>query len=246
MADFSQIAPYYDQMTGFKNRLINEFGVLKHLVEKFNISSVLDAGCGTGVHTIILSKIGVDVTGLDSSADMIDIARTNALREGVEPAFEHEYFESMPNGWSDKFDAVFCLANSLVGVETGERLSLAFKSFYRVLKPGGRAIIQILNFIKFRRNDQRIIKVTSEDNLTFVRFFDFEEKETRLNVVVIEHEMGQVNHKFSSQRILPVNDEVLTVAANIARFSKIELYSDLTLTESVSMESNDIVAVLIK
>jgi ubiquinone/menaquinone biosynthesis C-methylase UbiE len=246
MADFSNIASYYDLMTGFKDRLINEFGIIKFLVEKFDISTALDAGCGTGVHSIILSKIGVDVIGLDSSADMLEIARTNALKAGVEPEFVKEYFESMPCGWADKFDAVFCLANSLVGVENGERLSLAFKSFHRVLKPGGRAIIQVLNFLRFRRGNRRIIKVSTNENLTFVRFLDFEEKETRLNVLVIEHEMGDVDHKFNSQKILGINREIIRLASNSARFSSAKFYSDLSLSEKASNDSTDLIAVVTK
>ncbi len=246
MSDFSAIAQYYDLMTGYQDRLINEFGVVKYLVEKFNVKTALDAGCGTGVITIILAKIGVDVIGLDSSPDMLEIARTNALREGVEPDFEQEFFESMPGSWTGKFDAVFCPDNSLVGIETGERLALAFKSFHRVLKPGGRAIVQLLNFIKFRRTNRRIIKVSSAQNYTFVRFFDFEEKETRFNVIVIKHDMGKTKYEFTSQRILPINNDVLTVASNIARFSRVEFYSDPGLTEPDSPDSEDIIAVLTK
>jgi len=244
MADFAGIAAYYDRMTGYDNRLINDFGAIKFLVEKFSISSALDAGCGTGVHSIILSKIGVDVVGLDASAEMIELARVNALKEGVEIAFENEFFESMPNAWTEKFDAVFCLANSLVGVETAERLALAMKSFQRILRPGGVAIIQLLNFILFRHENRRIIKVSSHENFTFVRFFDFDEKVTRLNVLVIEHDMGTVRHQIISQPILPVNMEVIQLAAQIGGFRGVEYYSDLTLSEPFTDRDENMIVLL--
>lgn len=246
MIDFSDIATYYDRMTGYSNRLVNDFGLIKNLVKKFNFETVLDAGCGSGIHSVILSKIGVDVIGLDASKEMLDLARANALKEGIELELIQEYYESMPNLWTDKFDGLLCMANSLVGVETGERLSLAFKSFNRVLKPGGKAIIQLMNFVKFRRGGQRIIKVSNDGNLTFVRFFDFEENETRLNLIIIEHEMGDVKHTFISNKILPVNEEVVTVASKLARFSNIELYSDLSLTDKFSSDSGNMVVVLTK
>jgi glycine/sarcosine N-methyltransferase len=246
MTDFKDIAPFYDKMTGYSDRLIGDFGIVKHLVKKFNIKNALDAGCGTGVHSIILSKIGVDTIGLDSSEQMIEMARANALKEGVDIQFEKEFYESMPNKWTDKFDSVFCLANSLVGVETAERLTLAMKSFNRVLRPGGIAILQLINFIKYRKENKRIIKVSSDENLTFVRFFDFEKDTTRLNVIVIEHDMGQVKHEFISQPILPINTEVITVASKIGKFSSIEFFSDLSLTDPFSYDSNNMIVVLTK
>ncbi|MCK5127714.1 MAG: class I SAM-dependent methyltransferase [candidate division Zixibacteria bacterium] len=246
MTDFSKIAPYYDLMTGFKKRLINDFGNFKNLVNKFSIKKALDAGCGSGVHSIILSKIGVDVTGLDASAEMLELTRKNMLREGVEIPLEQEYFETMPNKWTDSFDAVFCMANSLVGVETGERLSLAMKSFQRVLKPGGKAIIQLVNFMKYRQNDERIIKISNEENITFVRFFDFEEKVVRLNVIIIEHDMGNVKHQFISEKILPVSSEVIKLASDAGGFSNVEFFSNLTLADTFLPDSPNLIVVLTK
>jgi ubiquinone/menaquinone biosynthesis C-methylase UbiE len=244
MADFSTIAPYYDLMTGYSRRLVREFGVIKHLVDKFKITRALDAGCGTGVHTIILAKIGVDVVGLDSSPDMLAIARTNALKEGVKPVFCREYFESMPPEWNESFDAIFCLANSLVGVQNAERMSLSLQAFYRALKPGGRAVIQLLNISGFRRQNRRIIKVSSEQNLTFVRFLDFDELDTRLNVLVLEHELGQVHHTFSSQSILPITAELLSAAARVNHFARVEFFGDLALAGPVAPDSENLVALL--
>jgi SAM-dependent methyltransferase len=243
---FDTVASYYDRMTGFADRLINDFGVIKHLVKKYKISSALDAGCGTGVHTIILSKLGVEVLGFDASPEMLEIARANALREGVRPQLAHEYFETIPEEWWQKYDGLFCLANSLVSVQNARRLALALKSFHRSLKPGGHAIIQILNTARFRRTDQRIIKVSTVDNYTFVRFFDFDETETRLNVISIEHDMGGVNHTMTSTKILPLTKDMLTLAAKTAGFSDAEFYGDLVLSEPYTGDNVNLVAILTK
>lgn len=44
---------------------------------------VLDLGCGTGKMTIELAKRGYDMTGVDFSPEMLDIARDEAEREGL-------------------------------------------------------------------------------------------------------------------------------------------------------------------
>ncbi len=49
----------------------------------FSGKEILDIGCGTGVWTIFLSKIAKDITGIDSSKNMIEILNEDAKRFGV-------------------------------------------------------------------------------------------------------------------------------------------------------------------
>src|SRR5690242_12850783 len=49
---------------------------------------VLDIGCGTGEHTIMLTRLGYDVLGIDFSEAAIKEARANAAQKGVEARFE--------------------------------------------------------------------------------------------------------------------------------------------------------------
>src|SRR5262245_22304857 len=51
-------------------------------------SKVLDVGCGTGEHTILLTRLGYDVLGIDFAPHAVEQARANAAREGVEARFE--------------------------------------------------------------------------------------------------------------------------------------------------------------
>ena len=49
---------------------------------------VLDAGCGTGEHTILLAALDYDVLGIDFAPNAIDQARANAAAKGVDARFE--------------------------------------------------------------------------------------------------------------------------------------------------------------
>lgn len=48
---------------------------------------VLDVGCGTGEHTIYLTRLGHDVLGVDGAPTAVDIARRNAAERGVAARF---------------------------------------------------------------------------------------------------------------------------------------------------------------
>ncbi|MDA2893920.1 class I SAM-dependent methyltransferase [Mycolicibacterium sp. BiH015] len=49
---------------------------------------VLDVGCGTGEHTILLATAGYDVVGVDGSPTAVAHARRNAAARGVDARFE--------------------------------------------------------------------------------------------------------------------------------------------------------------
>jgi ubiquinone/menaquinone biosynthesis C-methylase UbiE len=54
---------------------------------------VLDVGCGTGNHLLLFYRIGLDVTGLDASSYMLDIARS---RLGHKASLKHGRAEVLP------------------------------------------------------------------------------------------------------------------------------------------------------
>jgi SAM-dependent methyltransferase len=51
------------------------------------IRSLLDAGCGTGKHAVLLARRGYSVTGVDQSEAMLDVARERARAAGVDVTF---------------------------------------------------------------------------------------------------------------------------------------------------------------
>lgn len=48
---------------------------------------VIDVGCGTGEHTILLTRLGYDVLGVDAAPTAIEQARENATAHGVDARF---------------------------------------------------------------------------------------------------------------------------------------------------------------
>ncbi|HEX2212335.1 MAG TPA: class I SAM-dependent methyltransferase [Mycobacterium sp.] len=48
---------------------------------------VLDVGCGTGEHTILLARRGYDVLGVDGSPAAVEQSRRNAAQQGVDARF---------------------------------------------------------------------------------------------------------------------------------------------------------------
>ncbi len=81
---YDLIAPFYDSVNSdIDYSSWAEF--IKKIIEKNEKTKselVLDLGCGTGRMTLELARLGYDMTGVDISTEMLDLARDSAEKAG--------------------------------------------------------------------------------------------------------------------------------------------------------------------
>src|SRR5262245_15687957 len=103
-------------------------------------SDVLEVAPGPGFLAIELARLGsYRIVGLDISKSFVQIATENASKAGVEVTFREGNASAMPLE-SGSFDLVYCRAAFKNFSEPVE----ALREMYRVLKPGGKAVIHDL------------------------------------------------------------------------------------------------------
>ncbi len=83
---YSAFAKFYD---GFNSEIdygewAKDIDAAAKRFSRVPIELSLDLGCGTGSMAIELAKLGYDMTGVDISPEMLDIARERAEKEGID------------------------------------------------------------------------------------------------------------------------------------------------------------------
>jgi SAM-dependent methyltransferase len=102
------------------------------------VRTVLDLGCGTGNHALLLASRGYDVTGVDLSAEMLAIAREKAdgARAGIcYVAGDVRYVDA-----HGPYDAALLMFAVLGYQHTNGDVRAAFSNIRRHLRPGGLLI----------------------------------------------------------------------------------------------------------
>jgi SAM-dependent methyltransferase len=95
---------------------------------------VLDAGCGTGEHTILLRCLGYDVLGIDFAPNAIAQARDIAAARGVDAHFE--VADAMNLDADPGYDTVLDSAMFHIFGDDAERARYV-ASVHRAIRPGG-------------------------------------------------------------------------------------------------------------
>lgn len=137
---FSEIAAVYDRF--------NDLSVYEYWLD-FTLSSsnkepeqVLDLACGTGWFTQLLSPFVGQIIGVDIDNGMLEMAQEELkgidnvkLQQGDMLALDFQ---------EEQFDLITCYLDSLCFLANGNDVQQALKEMYRVLKPGGILLFDVL------------------------------------------------------------------------------------------------------
>lgn len=138
---FDDIAPSYDRLNHFLSLNIDKKWRHK-AIRTLDITGkevLLDVACGTGDFSLAAAFAGAgQVVGIDISEKMLEIGREKVAACGLEEKVMLRYGDSERMEFPDNcFDAV----TVAFGVRNFEHLTIGLREMYRVLKPGGKAVI---------------------------------------------------------------------------------------------------------
>lgn len=136
MDTFQDYANYYDTIYHDKNYKA-ECDFLEAIFSKYfskPVRSILDLGCGTGGHALILAEKGYKITGVDVSEEMLKIGKAKAENKGANIRFIKGDLRDI--GIGKKFDAVIAMFAVISYQVTNKDLSNTFDNVRKHLEKG--------------------------------------------------------------------------------------------------------------
>lgn len=145
---YTALARWYDIIyRDYLERVVPK--IIDFVVEVFekvaerDVEDVLDIACGTGGPTLLLAKRGYRVTGLDLHEEMLEVARSKALNEGLNIEFPQGDARNLE--FSEEFDAATMFFTSIAYMTEWEDLMSLLRSVHAALRPGGVFIADTSN-----------------------------------------------------------------------------------------------------
>ncbi len=156
---FDAHAPHYDQNAFVANTKV-EVQFLREVMGLKPGMKLLDAGCGTGRHSVELARAGLRVTGVDISGAMLEIAKSKVDSD----LLEIDWIEADLTKWSNPsaYDAGICICEGGLGLasrgeEPVQHDLCILKNIAASLRPGAPLIITAMNGLSILR------RMTDED-----------------------------------------------------------------------------------
>ncbi len=150
-------------------------------LKKFSVFKGLDIGCGSGYFTRFLYANGYDMTGLDISTEMLDVARKKSMEERKNITYlqgDVSKFSSF-----EKYDFVTAI-NDCFNYVPKTKLVNAFKNVYKLLNKNGVFIFDISSEKKFNDKLSGTVSVDDREEVTYLSFNSRNNDEINLDVTL--------------------------------------------------------------
>ncbi len=243
----------YDRMVSWEGRLAREGRFFEQLFAGARTRSVLDAGCGTGMHVVAFARRGLRCTGADLSPAMIEQARRNAERAGVRVELAAAGFGELATVFRGPFDAVTCLGNSLPHLLDDASLAACLSDFAALLRPGGILVIQNRNYDRLLRERPRFMPVAArtdpEGEALFLRITDYSPPGAEnaeaidFTIVTLKKRGGAWSQSVQTTPLRALRRSTLERALAAAGFSGADFYGGYAMGAYDAPEAADLLAV---
>jgi len=235
---YNSVSVYYDKMIDFDSALQKRKAFLSSFLDK-DCKTIADVGCGTGVDSIALSQLRLEVSSFDPSSEMINTAISNSEKHNCKIKFYNHSADEISKTFYNKFDLVVTLGNTFANIPIS-KIEKSVGRLFKLLKKDGRVLIQILNYEKILREKERIVNITKRDGEYFIRFYDFGKKDLTFNILRFNADQT-TKKELISTKIFPYTSKELKSIFKRTGFKSIELFGSLDKKPFDSIISNDLI-----
>ncbi|MFO7447321.1 MAG: class I SAM-dependent methyltransferase [Ignavibacteriaceae bacterium] len=184
---------------------------------------ILDLGCGTGRHSIELTKRGYNVTGVDLSDSQLKRAKEKAAGQNLQITFLKHDARDLP--FVSEFDVVIMLCEGgFPLMETDEMNYQILQNASKALKQSGKFIFTTLNgLFPLSHSIEEFVNSTTDDGNASYHKNSFDLMTFRdFNITKVEDDSGNVKELKCSERYY-VPSEITWMLKSLG-FRKIDIF----------------------
>lgn len=146
---YEVFADFYDKLTGnveYSKRAQYILDILKKHNHEAGLT--LDLACGTGSLTLELKKAGVDIYGIDGSADMLSVALQKASEEGEQILYLRQKMQSID--LYGTIDTCLCTLDSINHLTDKKDVQKTFNRVSLFMNPQGLFVFDVNTVYKHK------------------------------------------------------------------------------------------------
>ncbi len=177
---YDSIRPWYDLIFPFSEAqrdFVLSFGEDSSL-------SVVDVGCGTGSLIVSLARTFRKTAALEPDEEMIMAARNHASTIPVATWFSQLGMLDLTREFGPQTtDRLICFGNTISHLANESEVGEFAGQIAKILKPGGLALIQMINYDRIIRNNLKGLPEIENEAIRFERYYAYPENPERIRFI---------------------------------------------------------------
>lgn len=211
----------YDAVVDFYRQICEREGVKPR--------TAVDLGCGTGSVALRLAQLGMQVTGVDLSEEMLTVAQQRCSSLEPMPRFVHQALENLylPVG----VDLAVSALDSMDYITQPENCERAIRRIYKALNPGGLFIFDVNTPEKLRAMDGQVF-LDEDDDVYCVWRGEFDEQTNicSYGMDLFQRRGNMWERSFEEHREYAYSADQLVDYLKAAGFTSVAVYADRAFT----------------
>ncbi|MEW6701911.1 MAG: class I SAM-dependent methyltransferase [Bacteroidota bacterium] len=233
---YDEVSEFYDKMIDFEKNLdLRIHAYQKIFPEK---GTAVDFGCGIGLDSIALAMNGHKVTAFDVSSKMIEETKQNAAKFRLNIKAYTQSFESVPKNFNGKFNYVVSVGNTIAHLKANQ-LKRAIEKIYKMILPGGKIFLHILNYELIKNQKMRINNIANRDGKIIIRFYDFLTDNLDFNILSF-HQNSPKDFQLVTTKHYPHKKSEIAFYLNAAGFTGIKFMKNFAGEKFNVRDSKDL------
>lgn len=223
MSFYQILSTYYDELfPSNKNQI--QF-IETHTQHK---RSLLDVASGSGNQAVELAKKGYQVTAVDMDQSMVKKTKQKSDAQRLDISAYQMDMRDLHQFGANTFEAVICIGNSLVHLESAEEISAVLDNIQKILTNQGVFILQIVNYNKLLKKQTNTLPTIHrpQSGITFQRTYEQKDGKINFQGELIISQNNKQKRYINQVSLYPLMSNQLLKLLKLAKFSNIQLFGD--------------------
>lgn len=210
----------YDAVVGFYRTILDREGVQPR--------TAVDLACGTGSVALRLAQMGLQVTAVDMSEEMLCVAAQKAEGMDNPPVFVCQKLQQLY--LLRGVDLAVCALDSMDYITEPEDCQRAIARIYKALNPGGVFIFDVNTPQKLKAMDGQVFLDENEDTYCVWRGeFDEQTNICSYGMDLFQRKGNLWQRSFEEHREYAYSQQQLVTYLKAAGFTSVEVFGDRRL-----------------
>lgn len=218
MSFYQDLTPYYDEIFPANHKQLD---FIQSYIQQ---GDLLDVGAGTGNTAAALAQLGYHVTAIEPEPSMYENLKEKAQHTAQLTALPLTMQQC--SELQDQYDAIYCIGNTLVHLNSVEEVGAWLKETRRLLRKDGTLIIQIVNIEKIKDHKEFHFPSMVKKDFTFDRAYDLNGEKIKFTTSITTDDSNFSN----TISLLKLTAQALLASISEAGFQSVEAFSNFEKT----------------
>jgi 2-polyprenyl-3-methyl-5-hydroxy-6-metoxy-1,4-benzoquinol methylase len=202
-----------------------------HNINPIGSRIAIDLGAGCGFQSIPLAQIGFSVTAIDLEPKLLNELKENSDRLPIVTIQDdlmnfEQYIDRKP-------ELIICMTDTLVHLESKNKVTLLFEKVFASLENNGKFIITLRDLSTELSELERFIPVKSDEKIIFTCFLEYEPNTVKVHDLIYKKDHDNWKLQKSFYRKLRLSKQWIDKQLEAIGFSEIESSIDKGLITAI-------------